>query len=162
MDKEHNCFNECDSSSTRNQQVLNPWAFQQSPSKEMEISAAKVNAVLQESLGLSEFRSPPPTFLLRARTLSKPFRWQNTTAIVRASWSQSIQGRHTLTTLSLTWSALPSINSQGKEISPCATTPSSCQEQRNTQIPSYNNCIATRKKPAELHYLTPMAHRSSI
>lgn len=48
--------------------------IQQSPSKEMEISAAKVNAVLRESLGLSEFRSPPPTFLLRARTLSKPFR----------------------------------------------------------------------------------------
>lgn len=126
--------------------------IQYSPSKEMEISAGKVNAVLQESMGLSQFRSPPPTFFPRARIPSKLLRWQNTRAIVRALWSQSIQGRHTFTTLSLTSSALLGINNQGKEISPCATTPSSCQEQCNTQIPSYNNCIATRKKKSALSY----------
>lgn len=135
--------------------------IQQSPSKEMEISAAKVNAVLQES----PFRVSFPSSHLPSQSQDTEQAVQTTEhhsdrqSVVEPEHSRQA---HAHNSPSLTSSALPGVNSQGKEISPCATTPSSCQEQRNTQIPSYSNCIATRKKSAELHYLTPMAHRSSI
>lgn len=55
---------------------------------------------------------------------------------------------------SLTSRALPGVNSPGKEISPCATTPSSCQEQSNITSPATITAWPPEERSAEGHYLT--------
>lgn len=137
--------------------------IQHSPTKEMEISAVKVYNVLQESLGLSRFHSPPPTFFLKTRIPSKLFRWQTTTATIRAWWSQSSGGRDTLTTV-CHWHPVPCLASTAKAKKHLLVQPP-LQITTNTQIPSDSNCMATREKDLQNcsilhHWLTDPLFKS--
>lgn len=127
---------------------------QHSPWKEMEISAARVNDVPQESRGLSEFHSPPPQSQgsVQAAQMTEHHNQQST---VEPEHSRQA---HAHNSPSLTPSALPGVNSSGKEIPPCATTPSSCQEQRSIRSPVTKTAWPPEERSAELRYLTQILY----
>lgn len=136
--------------------------IQHSPAKEMEISNAKVNAVLQESLDLSQFCSPPSTsFLKGRRILSKLLRWQNTIAIIRALWSQSIPGRHTVTTLHHQH-PVPAWPQQPRQRNPSLCNQPLQAARNNPALRSPATAQPPEKRSAELQHLTPLTDWSSV
>lgn len=105
----------------------------------MELSsAAKVNAVLQRITGPFTVLVPSSHFLSQNQHTK-----QTVQMTEHLSYSQEHRGTRaskegTHSQLSVADIQCPAwhYNSQGKEISHCATTFSSCQEQLDTQIPN--------------------------